>query len=535
MLPAGSLLALARLIVLATAAALWLLGRDRWPTTVILTAAVLTGFLGAMIAVDLARGLVRRRGMTGPDAARDLGDPPDLPVLIPDLAPLPTGASPALTSVADLHTHPLFYEKTPADIHPVFASRIARIDRIGHRYLYAYSTYTDGDAVGTGAAFNAREAMQASIYEAMERLFSTFYDPAALVRGSFRALGQACIDPRELVLPRDWEYDRAAFPYVRYHDDLDLDWVQGLEVSDSTLVPKLLPATLAVRGYSLRHRTERFAPSLSAGTASAGTYAEAVLRGFYELVERDAFAIAWLNRLSCPRITPVSVTVDPVAGSMRALAADGFDVTFVDLTTDLGIPVVLTAVRRSHSNAGGRVQDAGVTFGLGCHLNPALALTRSYVEALTMLLNFYDFSDPDIVTPRSRRAPGLSIDLDRYFVDCAFLTAGDAVRRADEIPQGSTFHLARDFERCVTRCAAHGVRLFFVDQTPAPLRGSARYCLVRVLASRLQPHLYETDLWRLSDPRLTAAPVAMGRLSAPRREEDLNLLPNPFAVYHRLV
>jgi hypothetical protein len=103
-----------------------------------------------------------------------------LPVFIPDLAVQPAVPSPRLARIADLHMYPLFYEKTPAHVHPAFAPFISRIDRIDHRYLHTFVTRTNGDAVGTGARFSAQEALQVSIYEAMERLFSTLYDPAAL-------------------------------------------------------------------------------------------------------------------------------------------------------------------------------------------------------------------------------------------------------------------------------------------------------------------------------------------------------------------
>jgi ribosomal protein S12 methylthiotransferase accessory factor len=534
-----------RLIVLAAAALVWSVGRGQVPPPIVVVAALATGFVAMLVVIDLGRSLADRLAREGrprvQDHRDDVDEPVELPVLVSDLTVGPASSSTPLVRIADLHTYPLFYEKTPAHVHTAFASFISRIDKIEHRYLHTFVTRTNGDAIGTGARFGAQEALQVSIYEAMERLFSTVYDPATLVHGAYAALGEAAVDPREMVLAREWEYDRALFPYVRYRDDLALSWVQGTEVSGGRLLPALLPATLAIRGYSLRRQSERFAPTLSAGTSSAGTYAEAVLRGLYELIERDAFAIAWLNRLSCPRIAVGPECGEAVTGASEALAADGFDVAFVDLTTDLGIPVVLTAVRRDQSMPEGAARQRtggeealGVAFGLGCSLDAAAALTHSFTEALAMLLNFYDFRDPTAVTPRRLHVRGIALDLDRYFAECAFLTAGSEVRELREMPSARGAPLAREFERCLGRCTAHGVRVFFVDQTPAMLRGAARYSLVRVLASRLQPHLYETDFWRLDNPRLTAAPVAMGRLGAPRQEEDLNLLPNPFAVYHRL-
>jgi ribosomal protein S12 methylthiotransferase accessory factor len=77
----------------------------------------------------------------------------------------------------------------------------------------------------------------------------------------------------------------------------------------------------------------------SSGTAANRGTETAVRHAVFELVERDAFMITWLNRLETPRIIHASL---PSWAQRRigALEREGFRVIVKDLTLDLA-PVIL--------------------------------------------------------------------------------------------------------------------------------------------------------------------------------------------------
>lgn len=494
---------------------------NRWPLFAIALISFAATYMVGRIVGRLFKDRGRRRARL-----REAGVPEDLPT-VDAFLPSTAEAHARLVVATDLHVRPYFYQPKPLAAHPVFAALISRVERIPHRYLHAFRVSTYGDSVGFGCSFDVQEALQIAIYEAMERLFSTFYDPKDLVVGSARDLAPESIDVPSLVLMRDWEYERASYPYVRYNDDLTLHWLRCHQVSPPPLRPRLIPATMAIRRYSLHHQNERFVPGLSVGTASDSSYAAALLNGLYELVERDAFVIAWLNELSCPRIVP-DTAMEETSRSLEELSADGFSVHFVDLTTDLEIPVILTAI--AHRDPTMR-PDGLITFGLGTHLDPKRALAKSYKEALGLMLNFYDFTPSGIVARRRRAA---SVALGPFFDRCAFLTGSPDEGSLASMSNVATHDVARDLETCLARIARVQSEVCFADFTPRAMLDTAGYCLVRVFASHLQPHLYELDAWRLANPRITAAPVRRGLRKEPLPEKELNLSPNPFAVYDAL-
>ena len=445
-------------------------------------------------------------------------------------------------SLSDLFNRPPFYLAGAFHIHPKISSVLRRIIRVRHRYAYVYSCSVTDEQLsalqpkagfesvleGQGCSIEGPlEATLISVYEATERLFSLHVDTAALVSGSFVDLQPSAVHPGEFILPLTWEYEQCSYPYVRYRDTLKLHWLPCYQITKDELIPRLIPASLAVTGYSLQHADERFVPILSTGLAAGTRLAQTILRGIYEVVERDAFMITWLNRLSCRRLQAQSTSL-PVGDSLSQLFEDGFSVDFVDLTTDLGIPVILTVIEH-------RVPEfkpnGSKIFGLGCHLNPERALVKSYIEALRLLLNYYEFDEDDELNVRR-------VDLysENRFFNESYFQKTDFLNESEEfveLEQMSANRAADDYESelraCLTALSGKGADLFFADFTPEELR-DASYSLTRVFVSKMQPHLYEHDFWRLDNPRITAAPVAMGYRQVPLNEKDLNLLPNPFAL-----
>jgi ribosomal protein S12 methylthiotransferase accessory factor len=412
----------------------------------------------------------------------------------------------------------------PVVMHPLFGETIVGCVRVPHRYIhFSVATALDG-TFGEGSSTEPHRAMETSLCEVMERCLGRWYDRGALTFGTCRDLAPNAVDPRALVLLRPWEHDLTGDAYVRYTDDLPLHWCQGYRFDGDRLVPRLLPATLAILKFSWRHKEERFAPSLSPGTASGPTYVHALLHGLYELVERDAFMIAWLNRLACPRLEVQALPTPGLRSSLARLRADGFEVTFVDLTTELGIPVVLAVIGRPPGDARG---SEYLAFGLGANLSVNRALERAYIEALEIMVSFYDFADSRCIRVKELEVGG-DLDLTGYFRSCRFLLASPEVKPV-ATAMASPVDPTGELETCLAGLRRSGVDTYFVDLTPPALR-AFRYRLVRVMASNLQPHLYELDCFRLDNPRLYSAPVAAGHRVTPIEEHGLNLVPNPFAV-----
>ena len=75
--------------------------------------------------------------------------------------------------------------------------------------------------------------------------------------------------------------------------------------------------------YEVQSPAEFIFPITSNGLAAGPTLAEAVLRAAFEVLERDATMIAWLNQLPCTRVDPLSHPDPDVQEICKGVRAQG--------------------------------------------------------------------------------------------------------------------------------------------------------------------------------------------------------------------
>jgi ribosomal protein S12 methylthiotransferase accessory factor len=228
---------------------------------------------------------------------------------------------------------------------------------------------------------------------------------------------------------------------------------------------------------------------------AAGTcLEEAVLQGLLELVERDAAAIWWYNRLRRPAIDLDSFA-DPYFDALRAdYRRLGWTVWVLDLTHDLGIT---TCVALAHEPRSDRF-----TIGFGCHLEPRLAVQR----ALTELNQLFDPAG-------AQRAPW---DVGRVADRGYLFPAEGAAIAAERLPQIDGADLRADIEHCAARLDRAELELIVVDKT----RPDIELCVAQVIV----PGLWH--FWpRFGPGRLYQVPHALGWLAQPLGEHELNPVP----------
>ncbi len=429
-----------------------------------------------------------------------------------------------------LFQKPYFYEPPCFAIHPPLAAEIAAVRCLGQYPCHRYETLINeppqdyGDGLretgrnhGFGASFrDPAEALTKSVFEAWERKFAKVYDSAELIGGSYNELSGRAVSPSEFSLVSDWEYEQSPLPYVRYNPDLQLSWKECWRVGDRSTEPVLIPATLVYSRFSWKNPGERFVPNLSPGLACHTSLREAFLGGLCELLERDAFMLTWLHRRSPPRIRPETIAFDEAGEAHKYLTALEFLVHFMDLTTDVGIPVVLTLIE--HPNL---PWDGTLVLGLGCALNPQVALRKSFLEALVIMTNYVTVDPNRSELIVQRRPLPFGLQAADYFRKVRFLLEGEREIAIQDIASHDRKDSGRSLEFLIDHLNDLGHATYFVDLTPRGYE-NCRICLTRAFIAGLQPMLYEPDCWRLNPKRLFK--------SSPTAYERLNVMPHPLML-----
>ncbi|MFJ5233559.1 TOMM precursor leader peptide-binding protein [Kitasatospora sp. NPDC088391] len=369
------------------------------------------------------------------------------------------------------------------------------------------------NASGKGAT--PLQAEVGALAESLERYSGHLQGGEPMVRGRYRDLAADAVhpdavqlfDPRQFAGRERHNAEQGAFQQIAdpFDEDDEIDWLPLWSLTERR--QKLLPAALLY--YNAPQRPgRRYCLASSNGAAAGGTLEDAVLQGFLELVERDAIALWWYNRTVQPGVD-LDACRDPWVAQVRELHASLHrEVWAVELTTDLGIPVVAAFSRRTDK----RAED--IMPGFGAHLDPEIALRRALAEVNQLLPNVvdaradgtgYGFTDPQAMdwmrTATVAALPYLAADPGRPPALPAPAPFGPHADLLDDVTAA---------ERLVRRA---GMELLVLDQT----RPEAGLPVAKVVVPGLRPH------WnRFAPGRLFDVPVRLGRLAAPTPYDRLN-------------
>ncbi|MBO8193172.1 TOMM precursor leader peptide-binding protein [Streptomyces oryzae] len=381
-----------------------------------------------------------------------------------------------------------------------------------------------------GKGVTELDAKVGALCEALERYSGTFQGDEARVPGRYAELGEAAVHPnscqlydeRQFAGRREWNALHSPFQFVcdPFDESAVLDWTPVWSLTERR--HRLLPTAMLYFATPQHTGAPVFARADSNGNAAGSSLEDAILQGFLELVERDAVALWWYNRTRQPQVDPESFGEEWICRMRASYAALGREFWVLDLTSDLGIPVMCALSRRTgrtgggpgggDDGAGGSGGREDIVFGFGCHLDPALALRRALTEMTQMLPAVLDtelsFEDPVFRDWCIRRRVA-----DQHYLapdpEAAVLQAGDYTYtpRAD---------LREDVSDAVTLLRRRGMDMLVLDQT----RPDLGIPVVKVIVPGLR-HFWA----RFAPGRLFDVPVRLGRLDRPTDYNSLNPIP----------
>ncbi|MDV6011618.1 TOMM precursor leader peptide-binding protein [Haloechinothrix sp. LS1_15] len=368
-----------------------------------------------------------------------------------------------------------------------------------------------------GKGVTALEAEVGALCEAIERYSGSFHGDEPRVTGSFRELGEHAIHPNSCMLYEErqyatrtvWNATHAPFQYVcdPFDEAVVMDWTPVWSLTNGR--HRLLPTEMLYYGAP-RHGPSRMVRADSNGNAAGSSLEDAMLQGLLELVERDAVALWWYNRTRMPAID-LDAFGDRWSCELRALYERlGRQVWVLDLTADLGIPVMAAVSRRT----GAPRED--IMFGFGAHLDPRTALRRALTELnqLTPAVLDLDLDTDDGGEDRDavhwwRHA---TVANQPYLLP----DTGVPARGPADLPDTSTSDIGTDVEAVRAALESRGMEVLALDQT----RPDIGMPVVKMIVPGMR-HFWA----RFAPGRLYDVPVELGRLAGPTPYVELNPLP----------
>jgi ribosomal protein S12 methylthiotransferase accessory factor len=294
-----------------------------------------------------------------------------------------------------------------------------------------------------------------------------------------------------------------------FREHVEIDWTPLWSLSAEET--HYLPTSLCYYGY--RGADPLFARGDSNGCAAGAIIEEAVLQGLLELIERDAVALWWYNRVRRRGVDLESADDPYVLELVRHYSDLRRDLWALDVTSDFGIPAFAALSRRVDQ------PEEDIIYGFGAHLDPGIALTRALTE-LSQSLE----AVPSATGPESARTYRGGEDAIRWWRTVRTADAGYLMpdleagpRRLQDFENLASDDLCQDILTCIDLAATSGIEVLVLDQT----RPDVGFPVVRVVAPGLR-HFWA----RFGPGRLYDVPLREGWLSRPLDERELN----PFII-----
>jgi oxazoline/thiazoline synthase len=358
-----------------------------------------------------------------------------------------------------------------------------------------------GGSFGKGST--AEQAEASALMEAIERYSGIFQGDEIRVTRRFTDFpsGDAIL-PNDVQLFSDAQYrspmdepdDSHPVP-APFDPSAKVEWSPVWSLRDQRF--KYLPTSLLYFFYS----GPGALPADSNGCAAGNTLEEAIVQGFLELVERDAYAIWWYNRSQRAEVDLSHFNDSYVRDLQSQLADTGRRLWVLDITSELGVPTyvaILHWMQNGHEN---------IEFGSGAHFDSRVALLRTLTE-----LN--QFLSIGLMGGGTGEKSSLDGTNPLHLREHPFLTPSG--NPADQPAAGATvgfLHNTRgQVDACVDIAKRAGLDFLVLDQT----RPDVEVPVVRVIVPGLR-HFYR----RFAPGRLYDVPVKLGLRDQAMPETEL--------------
>lgn len=357
----------------------------------------------------------------------------------------------------------------------------------------------------SGRGSSPAEAASGAMGEAVERYSGVWQGDESRQRTTLKAMRDRGVHPNDVLCYstsqfRQRHIKRSTAPSQRVPTPFDprvrIDWSPVWSLTRGE--ERWLPSSLLYYGHP-DAVSPAFCHADSNGCAAGVTRAAALASALLELMERDAVAMWWYNRLRRPGVD-LATASDPWCDAMAdALRNCGRDVWALDLTNDLGLPT-FAAVSPRLTGA-----SEAILLGFGAHPDPRVALRRAFGEMGQMFAATADFERDEESVPREVRDWLTQATVRRD----AYLRPSQSRILDTVLPTSSEPWAPRIIEMLESR----GFEVLLLDQT----RPDIDVPVVRAIVPGLR-HFWP----RLGPGRLFDVPVRLGWLHEQRSEAELN-------------
>lgn len=406
-------------------------------------------------------------------------------------------------------------------------------------YYIAYtcniSFFTDGwesssGLNGAGASFDEIKAKVKAICESMERYSQAIYKEEKLLSASYEKIKRTALDPRKIV-----SFSKKQLKKLKNEKGMKFDfdketifkWVKGFNLTLNKSI--FIPAQLVYCNYKLREEPVINIP-LSTGASLGLSLEEAICKGIYEVVERDAFMINYLNRLPREKITLEKIENEEMQKFIQLFKEYELQLKVYDITTDIPIYSFVCIMVDNKLNC--------FSIGLKTSLNPIGGIIGAIEEAFQGTYNMRNFMEktdkkrmmwlrkhPEDISTFSDRA--ISWLGKEQMKNLDFWTKSKEVKDGSKLKNLSSGNWEKDLKFLIKILSEKKMDVIYADVTTPDIK-ELGFSVVKVIIPGMQPLYLQEKYKYLGGERLYEVPHMLGYKKRMVKENELNPIPHPF-------
>lgn len=397
--------------------------------------------------------------------------------------------------------------------------------------LFAYSASyktkdNDPEAVASGVSlFNKNRALIRLLGETLERhCLDNFYEQEQkFITARISKLTKPLLAPLKIVSFSKKQLQSKSFQKFIIREDSKFKWIVGFSLFHKTKV--LIPAQLVFTSYQNISGEPWIRMPISTGAASDTSLERAIYTGICEVVERDAFMISYLNKLSSPTVNLASLEDETINQIIPVFNRYRLELIVREITTDIKIPVfmAITLDKTGHGPA--------VSIGLKAGFNIKETIIGAIEESLMVrswqrdrfIYGATIQKKPRIIRTIEDRAyywfKRKSIDYLDFWLESKNTNRLNLNTKLSD--------KNKEFIMAVSLLEKANVEVYYVDITHSKMK-KLGFRVVKVIIPQLQPLYLDEKYPYFGGSRLYDVPVKLGLLNSPNQEKQLNKIPHPF-------
>lgn len=393
--------------------------------------------------------------------------------------------------------------------------------------LYGYTIHfndiykhdSDENSMATGVSFDKQKALLKVLGETIERYCLGTNNNKKFIYKSFNDL---IASKKPVLTPESFSPYKHDKNYNFNLSRRKLHWIKGRFLISNK--PVFMPAQIIYLPYVYYGSEPLLRFDNSTGAAAGITLKDALYRGICEIVERDSFMIAYLNKIACPKIDLLSMKDKHINNIVNILKRYKLEIVVLDTTTDLKIPSCAALI----------IDKTGIGPSISTGLKAGFDIKDTVIGAIEESLMVRSWIRDRFVYKDS--AISVSKTINTIEDRVRFWFPVDAINHLDfwlknkniKSFHPNTFNYSgNNLERATDLLKDNNIEALYVNITDKEIK-KYNFVVVKVVMPQLQPLYLDERNAFLEEKRLRDASVKMGQKKHSRVKNQFNEIPHPF-------